>query len=139
MSTSYYPIREPWTSVKIVKQTPSHISFTVFQDGGMAGMLTVEASVAEEAMRAFFNDADYSLQSSWHEQVYTETNGAGIFYDGAHLPDDCDVFMKENGEILTFAEILDQIGLLREHVMSIDEHNRRWDKYLRTTLPEERT
>ena len=52
MSTTYYELKAPWSHIRW-EDAESHVYLTLWQDGGRAGYLTVEAAAARTAVLSF--------------------------------------------------------------------------------------
>ena len=62
MSTTFYELREPWSSIR-VEETPGHARITLWNDGGLAGTLTVKIEDLGPALGSFRGD-DFMVRSS---------------------------------------------------------------------------
>ena len=57
MSTYYRELREPWSSIR-VDDDKRHSHIHLWQDGGKAGELCVDADKRDDVLRQFFEDED---------------------------------------------------------------------------------
>ncbi len=101
MSTSYYPLRPPFTHLKL-EQGPAHCELHVWVNHAKAGVLTVRVEELGGTLGAFFGDqrGDPTLRTWYDGSRGLQVND----YEGAYLPDSA-LVMSENFELFTAGQV----------------------------------
>ena len=112
MSTAYYRLREPITSLAL-EEGPAHDRLRIWERHGLAGELVVSAGSGREIARMFFETGVDDLHCAIHTYYGgAERGGVGTVNDPT-LPDSATVLDGDTGEVLTVGEVKGYAGLGR--------------------------
>lgn len=104
MSTAYYPLRDPITSIK-VEEGPSHDRVSIWESGGLAGVLTVSKGAGSRIAFMLADTTDEVLRTGWGG----DSIGCVVYGRLKTLaPDLCVV--SEYGEVMTVSEVAAMAG-----------------------------
>ena len=110
MSTSYYRLIEPITSLRL-EEGLGHDRLTIFENGANAGTLTLTKGLGRRVAGCFSQHEDDSqcpMRTHWGGK----DRGAVVTVNDVTLPDDATV-ISEYGDILTVAQVKARDGRKR--------------------------
>lgn len=110
MSTSYYRLKEPFTSLRL-QEGPGHDRITLWENGANCGTLTVSKGRGRMVARSFAEYADDSrcpLRTHWGGPDH----GAVVTVNDPDISDDATV-ISEYGDVLTVREVKARDGTRR--------------------------
>ncbi|KKL65943.1 hypothetical protein LCGC14_2149940 [marine sediment metagenome] len=99
MSTSYYKLKEPFTSIRLTEIHHDHL--TLWEDGENVGTLLLSKGTGKK-VSIFFADADIPFAP-----VYTAYGGDGVgmvVTVPSSVPED-EILISEHGDITTLAKL----------------------------------
>jgi len=113
MSTSYYRLMEPFTSLRL-EEGAGHDRLTVFEGHANCGTLTLSKGVGRRLAQCFIDDEENicPLRTHWGGTA----RGAVVTVNDASLPDDATV-ISEYGDVLTVKEVKARDGAHRKDGM----------------------
>lgn len=98
MSTYYYELREPWSSIRVYDSPGPHTQITLWNDGAYSGMLTINEDHKQEALDCFF-DRESSIGNQ-----YGRGQGKLLGYNHQRDPR-TDQIISEYGDICSYKEL----------------------------------
>ena len=113
MSTSYYKLKEPITSIRI-ESNERHDKLTIFTRHGNAGMLVLDRGDGKDIARMFMaydEDNKCPMRTHWGGK-----EGAVVTENEENLLDEMTV-ISEYGEILTVGDVRKRAGAKRKDGM----------------------
>lgn len=103
MSTAYYRLREPITSLRL-EEGSAHDVLTVWESGAWAGTLTLSKGASRAVARMFFvTDVD-DVRAALHTYYRGAKHGCVVTVNDETLPDSA-IVLGEDGEMLTVREV----------------------------------
>jgi hypothetical protein len=99
MSTKYYELRKPFTSIRL-EEGPGHDRITLWEGHANAGTLTVTKGRGRTAVKLFVHDLDCPIHTYWGGQEC----GVVVIVHDTEMPDTTTV-VSEYGDAMTVAEV----------------------------------
>ena len=104
MSTAYYRLREPITSVQL-DEGPGHDRLRIWQDHGFAGELVLTAGAGREVARMFFETNADDAHCAIHAYYGGDERGCVVTVNDPTLPESAVVLDGDTDEVLTVGEV----------------------------------
>ena len=115
MSTHYYKLKQPLTSVRILNdESPTHKQISIWIKHGLAGILTIPIDLISHFLFCLYDQDGEVVYTSWGgKEKGSQVNFIG---DSRYLPDDM-TLISEYGEVYTLKEVKAKQGAKRSDGM----------------------